>query len=340
MFSASRSQNLNTSWQWFASCLLAIPLCTWALTSCSLAATIVDSAGFETGFSPGVLQGQVGWVTSGGGAGSASVQGTVFEPGSGSQAVQVNRGALSDDRWAVPVAGSGFPGHRYILVDWDMNVTATGAAPGVFGPFLGVETYDFSTGPNVLGTLGVDATTGDVLFQDPDRGGGLFETGASVTFGQWHHFQIKLDFALDQYQVLLDDFALVTTDFVDGPTDTFTDADISALAAAFDAISQNQIATAYFDNFLVRDVSPADFDIDGDVDGVDLATWQGAFGTTLAADADLDGDSDGADFLIWQRDFDNGVSPLTSPASAVPEPSSLVLALLTFSLYSRTSRRR
>jgi hypothetical protein len=46
---------------------------------------------------------------------------------------------------------------------------------------------------------------------------------------------------------------------------------------------------------------PADFNNSNSVDGADLTTWRGAFGTNANGDADDDGDSDGADFLAWQR---------------------------------------
>ena len=261
---------------------------------------------------------------SGQGGGSATIQNGEVE--SGTKAVRVDRGANSDDRWAVPVKGLGFPNDRYILVDWDMHVVGTGAS-SLFGPFFGVDTYDDTVSPKVLGSLGVDSTTGDVLYQAQGTGV-LTETGTTVNFGEWNHYQIKLDFALDQYQVLLNGTALASTGFVDGPSSVFTDADIATFAASFDAGSQSQTGTAYFDNFLVRNVDRADFDVDGDVDNDDLIIWQAAHGTTLAADADLDGDSDGADFLIWQQEFGNGVVPLTSAVSAVPEPSTLVLAAM------------
>jgi hypothetical protein len=85
--------------------------------------------------------------------------------------------------------------------------------------------------------------------------------------------------------------------------------------------------TVYFDDFQAELVEeqpqPGDFDNDGDVDGMDLDTWQGAFGQTAFADADGDGDSDGADFLVWQRNVGAAPAP---PVVAVPEPGSGVLA--------------
>ncbi len=349
MHSASKSRSLKSFEQMLTSSWLAILLWScllWSgpVASWSQAATpIVDTNGFETGFNLGALEGQDGWIkasfspngSTDPDTSSATIQSNVGE--SGSQGLRVDRAANFDSRWLKSVRGQGFPTHRFVLIDWDMKVMGTGAAAGVFGPFLGVDTYDDTGTLSVLGSLGVDATSGDVLYQD--NGGELVESGFSVTFGEWNHFQIKLDFALDQYQILLNGTSLLNTGiaFADGPSETFTDADIAAFAASLDAGSQAQTATAYFDNFLVRDVSQADFDIDGDVDGTDLALWQNAFGSTLEADADLDGDSDGADFLTWQREFAQGAGPLAAPVSAIPEPSSLTLALLTLGLFLRSS---
>lgn len=327
---------------WFRRCrqvatlILLVSLISGFASLSRATTNIVDADGFETGFSAGDLEDQSGWKRStlGTGSSSAVVQGAVTE--SGAQAVQVDRGALSDDRWALPVTGQGFPNNRYILIDWDMNVTGTGSTAG-FGPFFGVDAYRAVSGNAVLGALGVDATTGDVLFQQGGTGF-ISETGASVTFGQWNHFQMRLDFQADEYSMFLNGSLLLTDDFVDGPATTLTDADIAAFAAAGDAVSQNATGTAYFDNFLVRDVSPADFDINGIVDASDLATLEAAYGSTAGGDADLDGDTDGADFLILQRDYD-GAAPLSALVN-VPEPSSLGMALLALACISRCNRHR
>jgi hypothetical protein len=79
----------------------------------------------------------------------------------------------------------------------------------------------------------------------------------------------------------------------------------------------------------------ADFNGDGIVDALDLAIWDANYGRTsppdLSAlgDADGDGDVDGADFLQLQGDFGGPPTPLLAAigaaASAVPEPSALVL---------------
>jgi hypothetical protein len=49
----------------------------------------------------------------------------------------------------------------------------------------------------------------------------------------------------------------------------------------------------------------------------------------MKGDADLDGDVDGNDFTIIQQNFGAGSGgPLAPPGNAVPEPSTLALALL------------
>lgn len=73
-------------------------------------------------------------------------------------------------------------------------------------------------------------------------------------------------------------------------------------------------------------VPAADFDLDGTVDGGDLAIWKAAFGATRAGDANSDGISDGADFLIWQREY---ASDAGAPSSlSIPEPTGIALVLL------------
>ena len=83
---------------------------------------------------------------------------------------------------------------------------------------------------------------------------------------------------------------------------------------------------------------PADFNLDGNVDGNDLAQWQGDFGLNGSSDADGDGNSDGADFLAWQRQFGSEV-PTLAASHAVPEPeTALLLFLATFTVYLPSRR--
>lgn len=80
------------------------------------------------------------------------------------------------------------------------------------------------------------------------------------------------------------------------------------------------------DAFPLTNVSiPGDFDDDGDVDGVDLAQWEGDYGINGESDADGDNDSDGLDFLVWQRNYTGSLPP---SITAVPEPGSFFIAML------------
>jgi hypothetical protein len=96
--------------------------------------------------------------------------------------------------------------------------------------------------------------------------------------------------------------------------------------------------------------SGADFNADGIVDGNDLAIWRENFGlgatpppaTQPQGDASGDGVVDGWDFLLYQQQF--GGPPPAVPAAgdslaAVPEPSSLLLAMAVLGLPLAARRR-
>jgi MYXO-CTERM domain-containing protein len=90
---------------------------------------------------------------------------------------------------------------------------------------------------------------------------------------------------------------------------------------------------------VARPAYTADFDDDGDVDGGDLAEWQGDFGVNAFSDANDDGDSDGHDFLAWQRQLGSG-APAAIVADVVPEPSGAALALMILGGATMMIRRR
>lgn len=101
----------------------------------------------------------------------------------------------------------------------------------------------------------------------------------------------------------------------------------------------NQSGAVYIDQAVIKIVAEfaeSDFDLDGDVDGDDLAKWEGDYGVNGLSDADGDGDSDGADFLVWQRQFSGGLAPM-STFSRVPEPSaaSLFVGLIAIGMLDR-----
>jgi hypothetical protein len=242
---------------------------------------IVNSGGFELPFTTvflgtGQLEGQINpagegqvlppgqWLRSPAVGGStATVQSIVFAPGGGTQAVRVDRARNNDARWAVPVTALGYPDYPnpfppepaqpLICISWDMRVEPTAGPAGTFGPYFAVEAYDDQTASvGLLGSLGVDATTAEVLYQAPGTGF-LTPSGASVSFGEWNRFAIELDYSTDEYSIFLNGLILGTFGFVDPGLDQFSDADISAVGAAGDAASQALTGTAYFDNFLVRE---------------------------------------------------------------------------------------
>jgi len=93
-------------------------------------------------------------------------------------------------------------------------------------------------------------------------------------------------------------------------------------------------------------VTGADFNGDGVVDGADLAIWETNFGitdgaTALQGDADGDGDVDGDDYDAWLGQL--GPVPGSGAGQEgfgnVPEPSSIVLAILP-ALLAFVRRRR
>jgi hypothetical protein len=132
---------------------------------------------------------------------------------------------------------------------------------------------------------------------------------------------ISLDSSVDARYLRL----AITSTYKFDPSDTFAYAIVGEVAV--DAMNASSFT--------------ADFDIDGDVDGIDLAQWQGDYGVNGHSDADGDGDSDGADFLQWQRQLGSG-APLTGAAAVVPEPTALRLlaVVAAWSLSGRARSRR
>jgi hypothetical protein len=102
----------------------------------------------------------------------------------------------------------------------------------------------------------------------------------------------------------------------------------------------------------------SDFDNDGDADGSDFLTWQrglgatGAAATPAAGNADGDTDIDGADLAVWRGEFGGSgasgpgvlqlgfVRYVTGAATAIPEPSTALLASLGVIVVSSFHRRR
>lgn len=265
----------------FSSQLLAVAaILSLVHASPAIAQTIIDGEGFEapdystTFGGDGKLEGQLGdlpgdgvqaaWLASIGTTSTAVVQSALAHPSDpGGQSVRMDHAAnepTGGGRFGIPVTA--WPDNaRYICIEWDMYVEETVGPTGTFGPFFGVEAYDdITVGQGdfgLLGSLGVDASTGDILYQQTGTGF-LVETGSTVNFGEWNHFHIDLDFELGEYSIFVNtpadpNLALATESFVDGGTNLqdFSDAPISSFAAAGDPQSQALTGTAYFDNYIV-----------------------------------------------------------------------------------------
>lgn len=88
---------------------------------------------------------------------------------------------------------------------------------------------------------------------------------------------------------------------------------------------------------------PGDFNLDYQVDSLDVAVWQSGYGTSNGAsladgDTDFDGDVDGLDFLNLQQYLGQSISLLNSPLSTVPEPTSSILTMVGLLILSRSRR--
>jgi autotransporter-associated beta strand protein len=85
---------------------------------------------------------------------------------------------------------------------------------------------------------------------------------------------------------------------------------------------------------------PGDFDNNQIVDAADLTVWRNAVvANSAAGDTNGDGRSNGADFLIWQR-YLGETNPAVAALAAVPEPSTIVGAMIAMLGLASRARRR
>ena len=94
---------------------------------------------------------------------------------------------------------------------------------------------------------------------------------------------------------------------------------------------------------VLRSGADGDFNLDGIVDGADLAIWKEGFGAGSGAsfrngDNNRDGVVDGRDFLAWQRAFSASGAAGEPPSVGVPEPSILAMTPFAASLLARRRR--
>jgi hypothetical protein len=72
-----------------------------------------------------------------------------------------------------------------------------------------------------------------------------------------------------------------------------------------------------------------DYNADGAISAADYDTWRGSFGQAIAsglgADGDGSGQVDAADFVVWRKQMTASGSGGGTPATVVPEPTTLTL---------------
>jgi len=227
------------------------------------AAVVYDSAGFESPrFTAGApVQGQDDlngpWLKD---PGTSTATVSTVNAFSGTQDVVVTRvaGATGDTRWAVSKPQAPATGFNVFDIDADVRVeqaTFAGSPPNNtdVGPLFGLEAYDASTtplSPKLIGSLTIDATTGDVLYQSTGAGF-LTETGTIVTRGAYHHLKLRVDFGTGKYSTYVDNALVHTESFVDSGILAFTDGPITTIAGSGTSVT-SATGTAYFDNYAIN----------------------------------------------------------------------------------------
>ena len=255
-------------------------LATGLITSTFNAQVLYDSGGFEAPrFAPGNLVGQDPtppgpWVKDSGS--STAVVQTATTSG-GAQALRVDRAAnvsfAADTRWTVPTPFT--PDSDDVLrVVFDLNVLGSSVPSGAFGPGFGVELYGLTTANSLMliGSVSVDAATGEVLYQQQGTGF-LLPEGAVVAFGAFNQFAITANFAALTYTIFLNGTPLHTEGFVDSGFATFSDAVLATFAAAGDPGSANASGTAFFDNYRVEIVPEPSSTVLAAVGVLTLGLW-------------------------------------------------------------------
>jgi hypothetical protein len=76
----------------------------------------------------------------------------------------------------------------------------------------------------------------------------------------------------------------------------------------------------------IKPVTPGDYNLDGEIDGVDYTSWRSDFGMGGYSDADgnRDGSIDAADYVTWRKGL---ATPAAVPAPSVPEPTTIAHCL-------------
>lgn len=228
-----------------------------------------------------------------------------------------------------------------------------------FPPIIGVKAVtsnlaaQIST-PNPPGTMIRSAATGVVYQIDSSQFQVAINQGTVVVTGTANE---TIDFSVDPVEGTSPAGTLGTLTLTTGvtsgyftrvnaalslPVDVTETADLGGLSVDMQ-VTGTVNATSSF--YVALNGIPGDFQLDGDVDGLDLPLWKTGFGLATGAtpnngDANADGTVDGADFLLWQRNL--GVTPpavATEAIAAVPEPGSVDVGLVALSVFVAMRRR-
>lgn len=130
--------------------------------------------------------------------------------------------------------------------------------------------------------------------------------------------RLEGDFAIGSNPTQAEYLAAWLNDYQDGSSSSFGEANIWSSGSGVQDLSP-----------LRNWVKTGDANLDGVVDGSDFLAWQRGFGKSAPSltDGDFNGDGvvDGADLTIWRG---ASSAPVTAAVAAVPECSSLALAMI------------
>jgi hypothetical protein len=297
--------------------LIAAPLMLAAIAATPARAADIYVTNFDN-YSTGTLSGQLAWIGSGtwavsGAVNSPQIAANVIGPGvdpginpvGGSGRMvrlcteRFNAGRtkgwldlLNSGKWAAASAG----GNGVLETTVSIYVPSGQALASGFGVMVSKSSFE------TAGGFVVSAQTGAISFLNNGYAlANRVPVGASVSLNAWHEFTYRWNVATGAGELLVDGQSVGTH-----VTTLSGSVYASNLLAVTDATPGAINAFGYFDSLAIRAVPaappppppcPADLDDSGAVDGADLGTLLGAWGTPAA---DLDGDSTtgGADLGI------------------------------------------
>jgi hypothetical protein len=237
-------------------------------------------------------------------------------------------------------AGATFSGTGAVIVPSGSHLmTAAGANINVL---LDNEGTIRPAGFDIVGA----ATLKD--YQQTDSGQ-LFVELTGTLLNQFDRFAVTGVAQLDGYLNVDIDGAFVpvlgnTFNIISAPGGvfgTFDNVDISGFPAGL-TVHVNYLPTAVQLQVVNKPSFEADFDDDGDVDSTDYEIWRHAFKLNQLGDATGDNISDAADWVIWRKQLGShpgAGSGSLADGAAVPEPSSILLLLLSAAFLPRRRTR-